>query len=104
MEKFCIVFVTAKNEEEGKNIQEQLVKEKLAACVNSLPVESCYTWKGKMERESEVLLIMKTKTSLFEKLAKRVKELHSYDVPEIIALPILKGSEGYLKWIDEVTE
>jgi len=101
---FCAVLVTAANSGEGDKIQEALVKEKLAACVNLLPVSSCYSWKGKIEKEKEVLLIAKTKTSLLDKLIARVKELHSYKVPEVIALPIVKGNPGYLKWIGEVTE
>ena len=101
---FCAVLVTAANSGEGDKIQEALVKEKLAVCVNLLPVSSCYSWKGKIEKEKEVLLIAKTKTSLLDKLIARVKELHSYKVPEVIALPIVKGNPGYLKWIGEVTE
>ena len=96
----CIVFVTVPKDE-AKGLQEQLVREKHAACISKTAVESCYFWKGKMEKEEEYLLIIKTKASLLDKLIARIEELHSYDTPEILALPILKGSSAYLKWMDE---
>ena len=98
-----IVLVTAPAAD-AKKLQETLVKEGLAACINLVPVDSFYTWEGKQERAKELLLVMKTKIALFEELEKRVKELHPYEVPEVLAIPILKGSSGYLKWIDEVTK
>jgi len=98
-----IVLVTAPAAD-AKKLQETLVKEGLAACINLVPVDSFFTWKGKQEGTHELLLLMKTKTALFEELEKRVKELHPYEVPEILAIPILKGSSSYLKWIDEVTK
>jgi uncharacterized protein involved in tolerance to divalent cations len=78
------------------------VEERLAACVNRVgPVRSVYRWQGQIEQNDEELLIIKTKRALFERLKTRVQELHSYSVPEIIALPILEGSEPYLKWLKE---
>ncbi len=89
---------------EARKIAKVLVSRKLAACVNILPrVESIYTWKGKAEISREALLTVKSRKSLFGKIEKAVKGLHSYECPEIIALPIADGSKGYLKWIEEST-
>ncbi|MFQ5903513.1 MAG: divalent-cation tolerance protein CutA, partial [Candidatus Binatia bacterium] len=88
--------------DEGDRLAHALVEERLAACVNRVrPVQSIYRWQGQVEQNEEELLIIKTKGELFDRLKKRVQELHSYSVPEIIALPILEGSEGYLKWLAE---
>lgn len=99
-----VAFITASNEEEAANIARALVESRLAACVNIVSnLRSIYRWQGKVEDESEVLMIVKTQRSLFDSLSKKVKELHSYTVPEIIAVPIVEGSEEYLKWLKEVT-
>ncbi len=99
---FVSVFVTAANKIEAGKIAGELVKERLVACVNIIEnVTSVYRWEGKIEKSPEVLMIMKTKKSIFVKLAKRIKALHSYSLPEIIALPIEKGSKEYLKWIEK---
>jgi len=80
------------------------VEERLAGCVNIvMPIRSIYRWQGKIEDETEVLLIVKTQKELFAHLKTRVKELHSYAVPEVIALPVVDGSEDYLNWLEEVT-
>ena len=76
-----------------------LVEERLAACVNISPVRSCYIWEGKLNLDEEALLIIKTTKSQFEPLQKRILELHSYAVPEIIALPIIEGHQPYLDWM-----
>lgn len=100
-----VVFITAPNEDEAAEIAKALVKSKLAACVNIIKgVRSIYSWRGNLEDNSEVLMIMKTQKKLFAALSDKTKELHSYDVPEIIALPITGGSEDYLKWLRESTE
>jgi periplasmic divalent cation tolerance protein len=100
--EYIIVFVTASNLEEAKRIAKALVDEKLAACVNILAhTESIFHWKGKVWDAKEALLIAKTKKKNFVKLNKRVLEMHSYEVPEIIALPIIAASEKYIDWIDE---
>jgi len=100
--KKIIVLVTASSSEEADNIARTIVEEKLAACCNIVPdVKSIFHWQGKIDQASELLLVFKTQEDKFEDLASRVKKLHSYEVPEIIALPIEKGSADYLKWIEE---
>jgi periplasmic divalent cation tolerance protein len=99
-----VIFITAPNEEEGARIARTLVEQRLAACVNIIrPIRSIYRWQEKIEDGTEVLLIVKTQKGLFASLEKRIKELHSYTVPEIIALPVIEGSDDYLKWLKEVT-
>ena len=101
---YIVVFITTASQEEAETIASTLVKEKLAACVNIIsPIRSIYTWQGKVEDATECLLIAKTTTPLFQPLKKRAKELHSYEVPEIISVPLLAGEENYLHWIEEVT-
>ncbi|MDH4268823.1 MAG: divalent-cation tolerance protein CutA [Dehalococcoidia bacterium] len=96
-----IVLITAGSEEEARKIAKLVVKEKKAACVNIVPgVDSLFRWKGRMDSARESLLLVKTKASLFPEIVSLVKEIHSYEVPEIIALPIIGGSEEYLKWLD----
>ena len=99
-----VVYITAPSEEEGAKIARTLVEERLAGCVNIVPeIRSIYSWQGKIEDEKEVLLIVKTRLKLFNALKSKVLNMHSYSVPEIIALPIVDGSEEYLKWLKEVT-
>ncbi len=100
-----VIFITASSKAEARKIAKELVGERLAACVNIIPkMESIYTWKGKLENAFETLLIAKTKAKLFSKVVKAVKSAHSYECPEIIAIPIKKGSKDYLKWIEESTK
>jgi periplasmic divalent cation tolerance protein len=100
-----VVFVTCGSEEEATNIAKTLVEERLAACVNMIsPVRSIYRWEGKIWDEKEWMLVIKTQKKRFEDLEKKVKSLHSYSVPEIIALPIVEGFASYLKWLKENTE
>jgi periplasmic divalent cation tolerance protein len=102
---FIIVIMTAPNKQEAVNIVRALLEEKLIACANILdPVHSLFWWKGKIEEEKEVLVLMKSQEKLFKNLSKRVKELHSYDVPEILALPIVEGSQTYLDWMRDCFE
>ena len=98
-----IVLVTCGSRKEARRIARALVEARLAACVNVLqaPVESVYRWKGKVETAREFLLVIKTLRKKFAALEGEVRRLHSYDVPEIIALPIDRGSRPYLAWIDE---
>ena len=103
--EYIIVLVTAASEEEAASIGQTIVGERLAACVNIIrSVRSIYRWQGRIEDQQEVLMILKTRKVLFERLQERVKELHSYSVPEIIALPILEGSKQYLNWLGQETE
>jgi periplasmic divalent cation tolerance protein len=96
--------MTASGEDEAASIARALVENRLAGCVNIVNgVRSVYRWQGKTEDETEVLMIAKTRKSLFQSLLNKVKELHSYTVPEIVAFPIIEGSEDYLKWLGEVT-
>ena len=100
-----VVLVTAGSTEEAQGIATSLVEERLAACVNIVgPVESVYRWEGKVQRDQERLLVIKARSSSFDRLAERVRELHSYDTPEVIALPIVAGSEAYLKWLQASTK
>ncbi len=99
MAEFLVVYITASGEN-AKELASALVREKLAACINRIPaVESTYTWDGRVERDTEDLLIVKTRADLFDRLKERVQALHGYDVPEIIAIPIVEGSESYLAWM-----
>lgn len=99
---YIIVFVTVAKKSEARQIALMLIKNKLAACVNIIDrVNSLFWWQGKVDRAGELLLIIKTKKSKFVKLAKLVKSLHSYTVPEIIALPIIMGNPEYLEWIND---
>lgn len=101
---YIVIFVTASNPKEAERIARQLLKDKLAACVNILEnARSFFWWQGKIDKAEEALLIIKTKRSLMSRLIKKVRSLHSYDVPEIIALPIISGNKKYLDWIDECT-
>ena len=100
-----VAFITASNEEEAAKIAKELVEARLAGCVNIVKdIRSIYSWQGKIEDDKEVLMIVKTQKAIFDPLMKKVKELHSYSVPEIIALPIVEGSEDYLKWLKEATK
>ena len=100
MSEFLVVYITTPPGEEAQRLAGALVQEKLAACVNRIAgVESTYTWEGRVERDTEDLLIVKTRADLFDRLKERVQALHGYDVPEIIAVPIVQGSESYLEWI-----
>lgn len=97
-----IVFITAADKEQAGRIADELVRLKLAACVSIVKdVHSIFTWQGKIDRQNESLLIAKSTRTRFKAIVKTVKSLHSYEVPEIIALPIIDGSKDYLRWIDE---
>jgi periplasmic divalent cation tolerance protein len=105
MSEPIVVLITCGSEEEAVKISNALVEERLAACVNLIsPVRSIYRWEGKICDEKEWLLIIKTQRIRFDELEKKVKSLHSYSVPEIIALPIIEGSSSYLNWLAEMTD
>jgi periplasmic divalent cation tolerance protein len=97
-----VIFVTTSSEKEAHKIADLLLKKRKAACVNIVPkVDSSFWWQGKLDSAQESLLIIKTKASLLPEIVELVKAAHSYEVPEIIALPIIGGNEDYLKWIDD---
>jgi periplasmic divalent cation tolerance protein len=103
--RFRVVLMTCATLEEARKIARAVVEKRLAACVNIVThaVESFYAWEGKLENSSEYLLMMKTTEERVEELQKEVLNLHSYDTPEFIVLPIVTGSEEYLKWLADST-
>jgi len=104
MTDYVVILVTAGSEAEAEKIAKALVEERLAACVNLVsPLRSIYRWEGKIADGREWLLFIKTQADKFSAIASRVKALHSYQVPEVIALPIVAGAEAYLRWLgDEI--
>ncbi|MFC2014705.1 divalent-cation tolerance protein CutA [Chloroflexota bacterium] len=101
--KYCSIYVTVGNEDEAGRIARALVTEKLAACVNIMPVKSVYRWQGNIEEEAGVVMFVKTRNELAEEVIRWVKELHSDEVPCIVSFPIEKGNPDYLEWIGEST-
>ncbi|MFC1904443.1 divalent-cation tolerance protein CutA [Chloroflexota bacterium] len=101
--QYHLIYVTTQDEAEAREIGRTLVEERLAACVNIFPIKSIYRWQGTIEEAGEVAMFIKTRAELADKIIKRVKELHSYEVPCIVSLPIEKGYPDYLKWIEEST-
>jgi len=102
---YVVVFITTSSYEEARKIADALIAQKKAACVNIVPmVNSLFRWKGKIEEAEESLLVVKTRAKLLHDIVNTVKGIHSYEVPEIIALPIVEGNPDYLKWIEEETE
>ena len=102
MNEHCIIYITAGSKEEANKLSRGLVEEKLAFCVNAVPgIQSTYQWEGKIHVDDEILLIVKTRQDRYETLEQWVKQNHSYDVPEIISLPIQKGLPKYLQAIDD---
>lgn len=100
-----VVLVTASSEEEATALSKILVEERLVACVNILPrLKSIFQWEGKVSEEEECLMILKTVKHLFRAIEKAIITQHSYDVPEIIALPIIDGSNSYLSWVHDMTQ
>ena len=100
---YGVILTTAPSRDEAVKIAKLLTCEKLAACVELAPIESFYVWDGKTQNEAEVLLLVKTRESLFESAIARIKAVHSYSVPEIVAMPFTAGFGGYFQWIDDVT-
>ncbi len=101
---FSIVYITAGSQKEAKNIGRKLIEEKLAACVNIFPITSIFRWKNEIEEANEFGIIVKTKTDKVKQIEKKIKEIHSYEVPCVISFKMDEGSEDYLKWIEESVE
>lgn len=100
MSSYIVVFMTVSDEKEATKIIHSLLKDRLIACANIVgPVASLFWWKGKIDKANEFLVIMKSRKNLFKQLSERVKELHSYEVPEVIALPVIEGLPSYLNWL-----
>ena len=98
---YALVYITTSGEDESKKIGRMVVEERLAGCINIIPtIESFYWWKGEIEEDNESILIAKTKVSNVENIIKRVKEIHSYENPAILAIPIINGSKEYLDYLD----
>ncbi|MEW6279034.1 MAG: divalent-cation tolerance protein CutA [Candidatus Eremiobacterota bacterium] len=102
MNEYCVCLITASSSDEARTLATGLLEGRLAACVNLLPrITSMYWWEGKLEEAQEVLLVVKTRSVCLEDVIRRVKELHSYSVPEVVALPIQGGNPDYLAWVKE---
>ena len=100
--QFCVVYVTVNEIDIAKKIATVLVEKKLAACCSILPeVESIYYWDGKVQNDSEFLLMIKSHFDKFDRVEEEILKVHTYDIPEIIAIPIVKGSEKYLAWLKD---
>ena len=104
MTQYCLVYVTAKDEEEASVIGKALVGEKLAACVNIHPIKSIFRWQGAISQEDEMAILAKTRAELVDEVMSRVKELHSYEVPCIVVLTLEKGNPDFLEWISQSTK
>ena len=103
MNNFIVIFVTAKDKKEAEKITQALLDERLIACGNIVnPVTSFFHWVGKIEKAEECLIVMKSRADLFLQVAELVKGLHSYEVPEVLALPIVDASKAYLDWMSVV--
>ena len=100
---FAVIYSTASSAQEAERLAEGLVSGRLAACVQQMPIKSIYRWKGAVEKADEVLLIVKTRKTLVNKVIGWIKENHSYEVPEAIAVDISGGLDAYLKWVGEET-
>lgn len=99
---YVIIFTTVSNKKEAQGIAQAVLQKKLAACVNILDnLESVFWWEGKIDAAREVLLMIKSQKRLLPKIIKLIKSRHSYEVPEIVALPIIAGNPDYLRWIDD---
>ena len=104
MNDYLVVLVTATSSDQARRMARKLLQNKLAACVNFVPVDSMFIWQGDIQEEEEVLMIIKTRSEAFDALMSAIKIAHTYDTPEIIGMPVVIGSPDYLKWInDEVT-
>jgi periplasmic divalent cation tolerance protein len=100
MNEHVVILVTASSEVQARRMARKLLTDKLAACVNFIPVDSMFAWKGEIQEEEEVLMIIKSRSEVFDDLMNAIKSIHTYDTPEIIGMPIVLGSDDYLRWIN----
>ena len=103
MSKYCIVLTTVNNIDEAQKIINKVLELKLAACIQTVNIGSHYTWKENICHDDEVLILFKTSWHLYDTLEIKIKEIHPYEIPEIIAIDIMKGYKGYLDWINDAT-
>jgi periplasmic divalent cation tolerance protein len=100
-EEYIQIFTTIENKEDAEKIAKSLIEKRLAGCIQIIgPISSIYWWKNKIETSQEWLCIIKSKKKLYEEIEKSIKEIHPYEIPEIIAMQIISGSKDYLKWLD----
>ena len=100
----ALILTTCKSRESADTIAGLLVKERLAACVQRMPIESTYLWQGEICNDAEIVLFIKSKAELFDEISAKIREVHPYELPEIILLPITNGRPDYLRWIEDCTK
>jgi periplasmic divalent cation tolerance protein len=103
MTGFCVVLTTTDSEAHAEGIVAAVLEAKLAACLQLMPIKSCYVWEGKIARDAEVLIFIKAKSADYDALAACIRAAHTYDVPEIVRLDIAAGEKSYLDWVTSVT-
>jgi periplasmic divalent cation tolerance protein len=104
LDSACIVMTTFSDQKVGDKIIQTLLDQQLSACIQELPIKSHYRWEGKVVRDDETLLLIKTTTIQYQQIEQSIKELHDYDTPEIIMTKVNEGSKEYLSWIDKETK
>jgi periplasmic divalent cation tolerance protein len=103
MTGFCVVLTTTDREEHAERIVDAVLEARLAACLQLMPIKSCYVWEGRIARDNEVLMLIKAKSTDYDALAACIRAAHTYEVPEIVRLDIAAGDKSYLDWIEAVT-
>jgi periplasmic divalent cation tolerance protein len=103
MTGFCVVLTTSDSDEHAERIVNAVLEARLAACLQLIPIRSCYVWEGKIARDNEILIQIKAKSADYDDLAGCIRAAHTYDVPEIVRLDIVAGAKSYLDWIAAVT-
>jgi periplasmic divalent cation tolerance protein len=99
---YMVVLTTFSKPETGEKIIDALLSRKLAACIQSVAIKSCYSWKGSIAKDDETLLLIKTKATHFPEIEKTIRSVHDYETPEIIGVPVVNAFKGYTDWIEEV--
>jgi periplasmic divalent cation tolerance protein len=103
MTGFCVVVTTTNSDEHAERIVDAVLEARLAACLQLMPIKSCYVWEGRIARDNEVLMLIKAKSTDYDALAACIRAAHTYEVPEIVRLDIAAGDKSYLDWIEAVT-